>query len=113
MQPTAFWHSELWECVAAIEGFQELEERRLREQYELSRLNAFWLLSPHVKKGKELKLHHICRFPWEQQAVKVSKETIDKNLEIILERDRRQKNNLTTEKRTLSIEDLERELKRQ
>lgn len=48
------------------------QEREVQLAYEVSRWQATVLLSPHVKKGKQLKASDLAVFPWEEEVPSVS-----------------------------------------
>ena len=51
---------------AAIKGWEEVEQRRTREAWEMTRWQACALLQPHMSKGKKLRPSDLIRFPWEK-----------------------------------------------
>lgn len=49
----------------AVQGWEDVEQRRAREAWERTRWHACALLQPHMKKGKKLRPSDLIRFPWD------------------------------------------------
>lgn len=52
----------------AVEGWEEVEQRRARDNWERTRWLACALLQPHMRKGKKLRPTDLLRFPWEKRS---------------------------------------------
>ena len=69
--PHVFWRMSLKEFREAQRGFFERQKGELRQRWETARFISFNTLTPHLKKGKHLKLHDIALFEWEKSETKI------------------------------------------
>jgi hypothetical protein len=62
-----------------LSGFEKLETKRERDQWEKFRLLATTLISPHTKKGRTVRPEQLWPFDWDikKPAEKMSKEKIE------------------------------------
>jgi hypothetical protein len=72
MSPSDFWMCDLWEVLAAIEGYQEQEERKAQQQWEMFRFSAFYSMLPHSKKGSLKQFKDVAVFPWDAKPQPIS-----------------------------------------
>lgn len=66
MNPAVFWDMSLREWILTQRGFFELEELRLRGEWERTRWGSFWVLKSQTGKKWPHKVTDIIKFEWEK-----------------------------------------------
>jgi hypothetical protein len=51
----------------ALKGFNELEEERVKGEWERLRMLGLWVLSPYQKKGANLTPQKVLSLPWDPE----------------------------------------------
>ena len=65
LTPSEFYDMTFQELKIMAEGKRRSDENQMRAMYEVARFQSVYVLQPHMKKGKKLKLTDIAKFPWE------------------------------------------------
>lgn len=79
LDPTSFYSMTLEEFLLAAQGFHQLEEVRQQAHWERTRWLATLTLSPHTKKGHNIKPTDLAIFPWEKKPKKKGNNQLLKN----------------------------------
>lgn len=65
-----------------LEGMRSVQMQEYQNKWEQTRWLATILLSPHAKKGKEIKPQQLCLFPWEEKSSQDIIDIVTKNKHI-------------------------------
>ncbi len=82
LSPSSFYELTIDELNAAVYGAQRVQERLAQHDYEVARLQAFWLMQPHVKKGWLRRPTQLSTFMWEREGVEMTEPTRDELLKV-------------------------------
>ena len=75
---------ELRDLVLAVQGFNELENERQREEWERTRWQAAVSLQPYAKQGKSIQPSELIRFPWDKKRKRKASRAENAQLAAIL-----------------------------
>lgn len=65
LDPDVFYDMSPKEFNACLYGWNATREQIQRDTYDSARLVAVACLQPHAKKGKQVKMTDVAKFPWD------------------------------------------------
>jgi len=67
LDPAVFYNYSLAEWILAQRGFFELEEMRMRGEWERQRWSSFWVVKSQTGKKWPFKVTDLVKFGWEKE----------------------------------------------